>query len=107
MFSRPQPTGKWEFRAHSDITVALISLTLALARLHSVQASTETWPAALRRRCCPSPLPLPAPLPAPLPLLPPAAPLEVWVLGVPRPPLVLYVDEADERSVCVDGARFR
>lgn len=100
IFSRPKQAHheKWEFRGHSDITVDLISLTLARARLHSVQARTETWPAALRRRCCPSPLPLPL-------LLPPVPPLEV--LGVPSPPLVLNVDEADEFSYCVDGARFR
>ena len=45
-----------------------IALTFALARLHSLQASMDTWPVILRRRAPPSPLPLSPPL---LLLLPP------------------------------------
>ena len=40
----------------------LYAPTLALARLHSLQASTDTWPVILRRRALPSPFPLPPPL---------------------------------------------
>lgn len=89
------------------LSAAAHFLTLALARLHSVHASTVTCPAILRRRDPASLVLRPCPLPPPLvpPLVPPAlaAPLAPEL----RPLGCLFGDDPDDWSFCEYGAIAR